>query len=177
MSLPQSQAEANAFIQTLKSRYRGLPSREKNTLKIALTFFMALSVWYGGFAPALKIIQTHERQHNRWQEEQTEALWIAEEVKRIRAVSQNNTTANAQNLPKLIAALGPQAQITMEGNRSVVNFKSLSAKSLTQCLIDARAQALAVVIEAQWTQSSSPGNWDGRVVFVTPLLQFNSTKP
>lgn len=69
--------------------------------------------------------------------------------------------------------LGPAAQLQVNGDRATVTLKAVPPEALAQWLIQTRANARLVPVEARLVRNTGPAaatrlSWDGSVMLVLP---------
>jgi general secretion pathway protein M len=158
-------------LQPLRTRWRALPSREKNLVRLAVVLVLGLLVWQLSLKPAIATLRTADAQ----------ARVLDAQLQQMRAAQ-----AQAQTLQKQPAldfdeasraltattqqTLGSAAQLSMVGERASVTLKNASPDALADWLTQARLNARSVPLEARLVRTATPGGvtWSGTVMMGLP---------
>lgn len=143
-----------------RARWQALAERERLLLAVGGSVLGLYLLWAVALAPAWRTvrqapaqIETLERQLQRMQ-------GLANEAKALRAVAPVPLAEAQAALGAATQRLGPQAKLSLQGERAVLTLKGTDAARLGAWLAEARAGARARVVEANLNQAS-PGLYDG----------------
>lgn len=147
-------------VDALKQRWTALAPRERALSATALAVVGLYALWALAVAPALATLRRApaELAALAAQEQQMQAL--AQTAKALRAVPPMAPAAAAQALQSATARLGPQARLTLQGDRAVLTLQAVPAPLLMAWLAEARAGARARVTDATLSQAG-PGVFSG----------------
>lgn len=178
-----------------QARWQSLNARERLWLSALLGL---MGVWLFvsiGISPALRTLNSAERQ--RTEIDQQAALMRtlqqrAQDLQKTKPLSREESLRNLQNITP---TGNPALQMTIQGDRVLVQLKNLSASQLATWLAQARSNAQALPDEVHMTRSntnsaqtvsglntttgvntsssssSTTATWDGQIVLRLPLRQ------
>ena len=155
----------------LQSHWSGLPSREKNLLRLTLSLLLVLAIWLLSVAPALRTLRSAEAQASAQaaQLQQMQALQAQAQT------LQNQPPLSFDEALRTLTAttqqtLSTSAQLGVAGDRASVTLKNASPDALAQWLTQARLNARSVPTEARLVRAEAPGGagWSGVLVMSLP---------
>lgn len=167
MSLPPS-------IQSLRTRWAQLQTREKNLLALAAGLVLATLLWQLSLAPALTTLRTADAQARALNAQLQQMRAMQTEAK---SLQQQPALAFDEALRALTLAteqtLGATAKLNTAGDRTSVTLQGASADALAQWLAQARLNARSVPAEARLVRAVAPGapggaTWNGVLVMQLP---------
>jgi general secretion pathway protein M len=140
------------------ARWSALARREQQAVLAALTLVLGAVLWWVALAPALSTLRQLETQLEQMQRLQQQAKTFQAQPVLTLAESRRLLEASAKTL-------GPNAQLTVVGERVTLTLKGASADALAQWLTQARLTARVSPTEARLVRNAS-GTWDGALVLI-----------
>lgn len=168
----------------LQQRWDILAPRERLGLSVAAWVLGVGLLWWVALSPALQTLRSgniqrtaldSQLQHMQGLQSEAQALKTQPQLTRTEALKALETSAKQ--------GLGSTAQVTTVGDRITVTLKGTSPDALAQWLVQARANAHALPVEAKLTRSatatqastavplsaaSTSRSWDGLLVLRLP---------
>lgn len=155
--LTNTRAMLASLGQAGQTLWRSRSSRERLGLTLAASLIALALLWQIGLAPALRT----------WQEAPTRQATLDAQRERLLQLQQQAQALQA--LPRVgqeealrwlqgpaIEALGPGAQVRVQGDQVQVQLQAASPEGLTRWLRQARAQARALPQQVQLQQAALP---------------------
>lgn len=155
--LTNTRATLASLGQAGQTLWRSRSSRERLGLTLAASLIALALLWQIGLAPALRT----------WQEAPTRQATL--DAQRERLLQLQQQTQALQALPRVgqeealrwlqgpaIEALGPGAQVRVQGDQVQVQLQAASPEGLTRWLRQAREQARALPQQVQLQQAALP---------------------
>jgi len=154
-------------LEPLRTRWAGLPGREKNLFRLAALLLVAFVLWQFSLAPALATLRTADAQAKTLnaQMQQMQAMQI-----QAQAIEKQPALGAEEAVRALTAAtkqtLGTTAQLAMAGDRASVTLKDATPEALAQWLVQARVNARSYLVEARLVRGTAPTGpvWSGVLV-------------
>lgn len=155
----------------LQARWRQLPARDKQLVRLALALVLLALLWQLSLKPAIATLRSADAQ----------ASALDAQLQQMRAAQAQAQTLQKQ--PPLDAdeavralrtatqqTLGASAQLNLVGDRANVTLKDASPDALAEWLSQARLNARSVPLEARLVQGSTPAGvtWSGVVMMALP---------
>ena len=155
--LTNTRAMLASLVQAGQTLWRSRSSRERLGLTLAASLIALALLWQIGLAPALRT----------WQEAPTRQATLDAQRERLLQLQQQAQALQA--LPRVgqeealrwlqgpaIEALGPGAQVRVQGDQVQVQLQAASPEGLTRWLRQAREQARALPQQVQLHQAALP---------------------
>ncbi len=155
--LTNTRAMLASLVQAGQTLWRSRSSRERLGLTLAASLIALALLWQIGLAPALRT----------WQEAPTRQATLDAQRERLLQLQQQAQALQA--LPRVgqeealrwlqgpaIEALGPGAQVRVQGDQVQVQLQAASPEGLTRWLRQAREQARALPQQVQLQQAALP---------------------
>lgn len=155
--LTNTRAMLASLVQAGQTLWRSRSSRERLGLTLAASLIALALLWQIGLAPALRT----------WQEAPTRQAMLDAQRERLLQLQQQAQALQA--LPRVgqeealrwlqgpaIEALGPGAQVRVQGDQVQVQLQAASPEGLTRWLRQAREQARALPQQVQLQQAALP---------------------
>lgn len=158
-------------IESLRARWRGLPGREKNLVRVATLLLLGLILWQFSVAPSLRTLRTADVQTKALtaQLQQMQSLQAqAQALQKQPALGFGDSVRILTAVTK--QTLGTTAQLGVAGERATVTLKEASADAMAEWLTQARLNARSVPLEAKLVRASASGStaWSGVLVMGLP---------
>lgn len=134
--------------------------RDRVLSAVGLAVLAIYLMWAVAVAPALKTLRQAPLQLAALQAQEQQMQAQAQAARALRNVTPLAPAAAAQALQSASARLGPQARLTLQGDRAVLTLQATPAPQLMAWLTEVRAGARARVTEAALTQAG-PGSYSG----------------
>lgn len=158
-------------FEPLRTRWAGLPGREKNGVRLAVLLVLAFLLWQFSVAPALATLRTADAQAKALaaQLQRMQAMQI-----QAQAVQKQPPLGFDEAVRALTAAtqqtLGSTAQLGVVNERASVTLKEASPDALAEWLVQARLNARSVPLEARLVRGDASGRtvWSGVLVMGLP---------
>ena len=159
-------------LEPLRTRWAGLPGREKNLFRLAALLLVAFVLWQFSLAPALATLRTADAQAKTLnaQMQQMQAMQVqAQAIEKQPALSVDEAVRALTAATK--QTLGTTAQLAMAGDRASVTLKDATPEALAQWLVQARVNARSYLVEARLVRGTAPAGpvWSGVLVMGLPV--------
>lgn len=151
-----------AALSPAKQRWAALTPRDRALSALAAAVLVAYLVWAVAVSPALSTLRRAPVQLAALQAQEQQMLAQAQAAKSLRAVAPVAPAMSTQALQSATARLGPQARLTLQGDRAVLTLQAAPVPQLVAWLAEIRAGARARVTEAALTQAG-PGAYSGSI--------------
>ena len=148
----------------LRQRWQAVSAREQRLVLAAALLVTLALLWWIGVAPALSTLRSAQNQRQQLDMQLQEMQRLQVQAQALQAQPRIAGEEARRLLEASVKPLGASAQLALSGDRVSVTFKAISADALTQWLVQARANARAVPIEARLSRNAA-GSWDGVLMF------------
>ena len=149
----------------LMARWNALARREQQAVLAALVLVLGAVLWWVALAPALSTLRSAPQQQRLLETQLQHMQRLQQQAKTLQAQPPLTLAESRRLLEASVKTLGPNAQLTMVGERVTLTLKGASADALAQWLTQARLTARASPTEARLTRNAA-GTWDGAVVLI-----------
>jgi len=156
---------------TLQSRWSTVAPREKAMLLAAAALIVLALMWWLFISPALTVLRAADAQHRALDTQLQTMKGMQAQAQSLQSRPKVSYDEASRMLATLVKKnLGPQAQITMAGERATVTMKAVSPDALVAWLAQVRVDARALPLETRLTRNTTDtkSGWDGVVVLVLP---------
>jgi general secretion pathway protein M len=172
-----------------QARWQGLSARERLLVSAFLGLF---GVWLFvsiAISPALRTLNSAERQRADVAQHVVQMRYLQQRTQELQKTKPLSRDESLRSLQSITPTGNPALQMTVQGDRVLVQLKNLSASQLAAWLAQARSNAQALPDEVRITRSNaSIGNasnavsaistssavittWDGQIVLRLPQRQ------
>ena len=145
----------------LRSHWQSLGERDRLILRLAAAGLALLLVWLLALQPALRVLRATPDQLDAAELSLQQMQRLALEASELRAVPAVSAEQSMQALQAASQHLGPQASLTIQADRAVLNFSGIAGAALQAWLIEVRSAARARPIQAQVQRG--PKGYDGSI--------------
>jgi general secretion pathway protein M len=166
--MSQTASSANWKTQTLAplhqlwtthghARWQGLSARERLLVRVFLGFF---GVWLFvsiAITPALRTLNSAEQQRANIAQQAMHMRSLQQRAQELQKTKSLSREESLKYLQSFTPPGNPALQMTIQGDRVLVNLKNLSASQLAAWLSQARSIAQALPDEVHITRSTSSG--------------------
>ena len=185
---------AQAFGQQLwatygQARWQGLSAHERLLASVLVGLF---SVWLFvsiAISPALRTLNSAERQRADVAQQVVQMRSLQQRAQELQKTKPLSRDESLRSLQSITPTGNPALQMTIQGDRVLVQLKNLSASQLATWLAQARSNAQALPDEVHITRSNSSGGnasngvsaistssavitaWDGQIALRLPQRQ------
>lgn len=185
---------AQAFGQQLwatygQARWQGLSAHERLLASVLVGLF---SVWLFvsiAISPALRTLNSAERQRADVAQHVVQMRSLQQRAQELQKTKPLSRDESLRSLQSITPTGNPALQMTIQGDRVLVQLKNLSASQLATWLAQARSNAQALPDEVHITRSNSSGGnasngvsaistssavitaWDGQIALRLPQRQ------
>ena len=185
---------AQAFGQQLwatygQARWQGLSANERLLASVLVGLF---SVWLFvsiAISPALRTLNSAERQRTDVAQQVVQMRSLQQRAQELQKTKPLSRDESLRSLQSITPTGNPALQMTIQGDRVLVQLKNLSASQLATWLAQARSNAQALPDEVHITRSNSSGGnasngvsaistssavitaWDGQIALRLPQRQ------
>lgn len=143
--------------------WSGLAQRERRMVVLAAAVVVAALAWWLAVAPALRVAREAPARLLRLDDQLQRMAALAAEAAELRARPRVGTDQALRMLEQSVRdQLGPQAQLTVLGDRATVVCKDVAPQVLAAWLAQVREDARAVPVDARLTRG--PAGWNGTLV-------------
>jgi len=158
-------------LEPLQARWRRLPGREKNGIRLAALLVVSGLLWQFSVAPGLVTLRTADAQARALgaQMQAMQAMQLqAQTVQKQPALGFDEAVRALTAATK--QTLGASAQLVLAGERASITVKDASPDALAEWLAQARLNARSALIEARLVRASAPAGpvWNGVLVMGLP---------
>ena len=172
-----------------KTRWQGLSARERLLVRVFLGLF---GVWLFvslAISPALRTLNASESQRAEVAQQVVQMRALQQHAQELQKTKPLSRDESLRSLQSITPAGNPALQMTIQGDRVLVQLKNLSASQLASWLAQARSNAQAVPDEVHISRSTSSGvsassgvnatnnstnattAWDGQIILRLPQRQ------
>lgn len=154
---------AGRWRQRLQQAWQARTVRERRALLLAALLIGTVLVWQGALAPALHTWRQAPTQQAALDAERQQLLQLQQRARQLQALPRIGREEALRWLqgPE-VAALGPGAQVQVQGDQVRVQLQAAPAEGLSRWLRAAREQARALPVQIQ-LQVQAPGQTQGQV--------------
>ncbi len=149
----------------LMARWSALARREQQAMLAALTLVLGAVLWWVALAPALSTLRSAPQQLRQLETQLEQMQRLQQQAKTFQAQPVLTLAESRRLLEASAKTLGPNAQLTVVGERVTLTLKGASADALAQWLTQARLTARVSPTEARLVRNAS-GTWDGALVLI-----------
>ena len=149
------------------ARWQSLSARERLLVRVFLGLF---GVWLFvsiAIAPALRTLNSAEQQRTEVAQQAVHMRALKQRAQELQKTKSLSREESLRNLQSFTPTGNPALQMTVQGNRVLVNLKNLSASQLAAWLAQARSHAQALPDEVHITRSATTA-WDGQIILRLP---------
>jgi general secretion pathway protein M len=154
-----------ALTAAVKSVWVGMTPRDRRLAALAAAVLGLYLVWAIAVAPALATLRRAPGELARLQAQEQQMQLLAEVAKSLHGAQPVAPAQATSALNAATARLGPQARLTIQGERAVLTLQSVAAPQVMAWLAEARAGARARVSAATLTQTGQ-GVYSGSLTVV-----------
>ena len=145
----------------LRSHWQSMSDRDRLILRLAAAGLSLLLVWLLALQPALRVLRETPAQLDAAELSLQQMQRLALEASELRAVPAVSAEQSMQALQAASQHLGPQASLTIQADRAVLNFSGIAGAALQAWLIEVRSAARARPVQAQVQRG--PKGYDGSI--------------
>jgi general secretion pathway protein M len=163
--------------QRLSATLAGMAPRERQAVMIAAWVLGLALLWWVALGPALNTLRQAPERQATLDAQLTQMLRMAATAEQVRA--QNNTPPPTRRgaqaaIESATAALGAQAQVSVQGDRAILTLRGVAPEALAKWLSQVRVNARLLPVEAQVQRQASPAGWAGQITLAGPGLGPNN---
>ena len=192
--------QAQTFGQQLwathgQARWQSLSARERLLVRV---FLGLIGVWLFvsiAISPALKTLSTAQQQRAEVAQQLLQMRALQQRAQELQKTKPLSRDESLRSLQSITPTGNPALQMTVQGDRVLVQLKNMTASQLAAWLAQARSNAQALPDEVHITRSNSSGGnapnsvnaistssavttaWDGQIVLRLPQRQANNFSP
>jgi general secretion pathway protein M len=160
----------NPLRERAQAAWSQLAPRERAGMAAAGAALLLLVLVMGALQPALRTLREAPAQRAQVEAALAQMQRDAAEVQRLRALPAVNPPQAAAALQAATQLLGPEAKLSLQGDRAVLEFSNLDGERLGAWLAEVRSAARAKPLEAQLQRGER--GYGGRI-----LLQLSAAAP
>ena len=149
----------------LMARWNVLARREQQAVLMALTLVLGALLWWVALAPALSTLRSAPQQLRLLETQLEQMQRLQQQAKTFQAQPVLTLAESRRLLEASVKTLGPNAQLTVVGERVTLTLKGASADAVAQWLTQARLTARVSPTEARLVRNAA-GTWDGAMVLI-----------
>lgn len=164
-------ASPTALGQRLSASLQGLTEREQRAVRLAAWVLGLGLLWWLGLSPAIQTLRQAPARHAELDRQLTQMRQLAASAEVLRTQNATPPPARAvaqRALQDATQALGPGAQLALQGDRATLTLRDVPAHALAQWLQQVRVNARLLPVQAQMQRSAAPGGWTGQIVLAGP---------
>jgi general secretion pathway protein M len=147
------------------ARWSALARREQYAVLAALILVLGALLWWVALAPALSTLRSAPQQLRLLETQLEQMQRLQQQAKTFQAQPVLTLAESRRLLEASAKTLGPNAQLTVVGERVTLTLKGASADAVAQWLTQARLTARVSPTEARLVRNAS-GTWDGAMVLI-----------
>lgn len=164
-------ASRSSLSERLDASLQGLSAREQRAVRLAAWVLGLGLLWWLGLSPALQTLRQAPARHAELDRHLAQIQQLAASAEVLR--TQNATPPPARGvaqraLQDATQALGPGAQLALQGDRATLTLRDVPPQALAQWLHQVRINARLLPVQAQMQRSAAPGGWSGQIVLAGP---------
>jgi len=149
-------------VDALQLRWSRLEARERLGLQLAAVALLLLLLVLLFVNPALKTLREAPGRLDELDRQLAQMQGWAAEAKRLQQLPAVNPAQASAALQAATDFLGPEARLTLQGDRATLQFSNLAGEQLGAWLAEVRRAARARPVEAQLQRG--PGGYGGSIV-------------
>ena len=149
----------------LMTRWNALARREQQAVLAALVLVLAAVLWWVALAPALSTLRSAPQQQRLLETQLQHMQLLQQQAKTLQAQPPLTLAESRRLLEASVKTLGPNAQLTVVGERVTLTLKGASADAMAQWLTQTRLTARVSPAEARLVRNAA-GTWDGAMVLI-----------
>ena len=149
----------------LMTRWNALARREQQALLVALVLVLGAVLWWVALAPALSTLRSAPQQQRLLETQLQHMQLLQQQAKTLQAQPPLTLAESRRLLEASVKTLGPNAQLTVVGERVTLTLKGASADAMAQWLTQTRLTARVSPAEARLVRNAA-GTWDGVMVHI-----------
>ena len=155
--------------QRARAGWASASATERRLLGAALGAVLLALLWWAALSPALSTLGSAAAQHRALDAQLQTLRALAGETASLQALPRIKTADSLSALEQLVRQdLGPQARLSVAGERATVTLKDVPADVLVRWLVQTRQTARTKPAEIHLTLNTPRTGWDGSVVFWLP---------
>ncbi len=154
-----------ALAAVVRSAWAGLTPRDRRLAALGAAVLGLFLVWAIAVAPALATLRRAPDELAQLQVREQQMQLLAQVAKSLHGAQPVAPAQATSALNAATARLGPQARLTIQGERAVLTLQGVAAPQIMAWLAEARAGARARVSEATLTQTGQ-GVYSGSLTVV-----------
>ena len=149
----------------LMTRWNALARREQQAVLVALALVLGAVLWWVALAPALSTLRSAPQQQRLLETQLQHMQLLQQQAKTLQAQPPLTLAESRRLLEASVKTLGPNAQLTVVGERVTLTLKGASADAMAQWLTQTRLTARVSPAEARLVRNAA-GTWDGAMVLI-----------
>ena len=149
----------------LMTRWNALARREQQAVLAALVLVLGAVLWWVALAPALSTLRSAPQQQRLLETQLQHMQVLQQQAKTLQAQPPLTLAESRRLLEASVKTLGPNAQLTVVGERVTLTLKGASADAMAQWLTQTRLTARVSPAEARLVRNAA-GTWDGAMVLI-----------
>ena len=149
----------------LMTRWNALARREQQAVLAALVLVLGAVLWWVALAPALSTLRSAPQQQRLLETQLQHMQLLQQQAKTLQAQPPLTLAESRRLLEASVKTLGPNAQLTVVGERVTLTLKGASADAMAQWLTQTRLTARVSPAEARLVRNAA-GTWDGAMVLI-----------
>ena len=149
----------------LMTRWNALARREQQAVLVALVLVLGAVLWWVALAPALSTLRSAPQQQRLLETQLQHMQLLQQQAKTLQAQPPLTLAESRRLLEASVKTLGPNAQLTVVGERVTLTLKGASADAMAQWLTQTRLTARVSPAEARLVRNAA-GTWDGAMVLI-----------
>ena len=149
----------------LMTRWNALARREQQAVLVALVLVLGAVLWWVALAPALSTLRSTPQQQRLLETQLQHMQLLQQQAKTLQAQPPLTLAESRRLLEASVKTLGPNAQLTVVGERVTLTLKGASADAMAQWLTQTRLTARVSPAEARLVRNAA-GTWDGVMVLI-----------
>ena len=149
----------------LMTRWNALARREQQAVLAALVLVLGAVLWWVALAPALATLRSAPQQQRLLETQLPPMQVLQQQAKTLQAQPPLTLAESRRLLEASVKTLGPNAQLTVVGERVTLTLKGASADAMAQWLTQTRLTARVSPTEARLVRNAA-GTWDGVMVLI-----------
>ena len=158
-----------ATWQRAKATWAAAPTTQRRLSGAALAVALLAWLWWTALSPALNTLRSASTQHQALDAQLLTLRALALETASLQAMPRFKNTESVGALEQLLRQdLGPQAKLSIAGERATVILKDLPPDTLVRWLVQTRQTARVKPAEMHLTLNAQRTAWDGSVVLLLP---------
>ncbi len=164
---------------TLKPLWDQRSPREQTLLRLSAVTLLMLVLWRLALAPALQTWQEAPTRQARL-DSQNQTMWqLKAQAQDLQKPKSMTRSESIQWLQSNVDDLGPDAKVSLQGDRALLSLHAAPAEALAYWITSAREHALAAPVQAQLQQNTAQATkthttnthdtvWQGTVLLRLP---------